>query len=332
MNEMRIPAASKVKEANTPAERLRDQLKHLEALLGKLAPGSDSAEALEILRRFDQAHKLISQFQKTNIDLAAERARLDTLTQQTKRKAGLLLKVIGGAGKLQALRSEHNPPPSHWWWFLDEYVRDRIREQRRKTLRTVGILAAVLAVLVVLYNLLLAPDPETRARYQLEQEAERALINGENATALANVNEALEQGERTADLLILKGVILLESDQSEEAEIAFAEARQSLPDAETFFLTRAQIYLRLGNPELALDNAQSALEENPDSAYGYYIAGTALAGLSRFREAEQSLEKASDLAGEQGNAQLQGMARVQIANLSMMLDAPPTQSVTPESE
>jgi tetratricopeptide (TPR) repeat protein len=332
MDEMRIPAASKFKEANTPAERLREYLKRIEALLGKLATNSNTSEAIEILRRFDQAADLMSRIEEAGMDLAPERTRFQTITEQTRRKAELLIKVIGGADKLRALRQEHNPAPGRWWWFLDEYLQNQRRQQRQWILRTAGIGAVILLLLALLYNMLLAPDPETRARYQLEMEAERALLNEDSVTALAKVNEALDRGVRTPDLLLLKGAIHQEIGDLEKAESAFTEAQQLMQDAEMFYLTRAQIYLRIGNPEPALVDAQRVLEENPDSAYGYYLQGTALIGLDQFAKAEESLEKASELAAEQDNAQLQGMARVQIANLSMMIEAPPTESGTPNSE
>ena len=331
MNEMRIPAASKVKEANTPAESLRQQLKRLESLLGKLTSDTDTTEAIEILRCFDQIDALMSQLEKTDMDLAAERTRLETVQKQTKRKAKLFMKTVGGEEKLQALRVRHKPAPSQWWWFLDEYLQEQRHQRRQQRLRTLGIGAAILAVLVLLYNLLLAPDPETRKRYQLEQEAERAIAQGDATTALAKVNEALDLGQSTADLLILKGVVLQASGKPAEAENAFTEAQMVLEDREAFYLSRARTYLRIGNQESSLSDAQNALERNPDSAYGYYLAGTALIGLNRFAEAEERLEKASELAEAQNNAQLQGMARVQIANISMMIEAPPTQSRTPDS-
>jgi tetratricopeptide (TPR) repeat protein len=332
MNEMRIPVASKVKEANTPAERLRAQLKRLEAMLGKLGSSSDATDALEILTRFDQVNNLVTQLEKSGMDLAPEKTRIETITEQTKRKAGLLVKTLGGTEELHALRKDHSPDPEHWWWFLDKYLKDQQHQKRRRVLRTLGIAVVVLAILGLLYNLFLAPDPETRARYELEQEAERALLDGDVGTALTKVNEALNYGQKTADLLILKGVILEESDTPEQAEGAFAEARKLMEDVETFYLMRAQIYLRTGKSEPALADAQSVLEANPDSAYGYYFKGTALTALNRLAEAEESLEKASELASEQDNPQLQGMARVQIANLSMMINAPSTQTVTPENE
>lgn len=332
MNDLRIPAASKVKEANTPAERLRAQLKRLEALLGKLGPGSDTTEALEVLRRLDRVFDLMSELEETGMDLAPERTRLETIKEQTKRKAESLLKTLGGAGKLPAMRSESNPPPSHWWWFLDEYLQEQQRQRRRRYLRTLGIIALAFAVLALLYNLFLAPDRETRARYQLEQEAEQALFDGDTTEALAKVNEALNSGKKTADLLILHGIILQESGEPERAEDVFTEARQLTGDTETFYLMRAQIYLRTEKPESALVDSRSALEANPDSAYGYYFEGSALMGLNRLAEAEESLEKASELAAEQDNAQLQAMSRVQIANLSMMINAPPTATGTLESD
>jgi len=128
MNEMRIPAASKVKEANTPAESLRQQLKRLESLLGKLTSDTDTTEAIEILRCFDQIDALMAQLEKTDMALAAERTRLETVQKQTKRKAKLFMKTVGGEEKLQALRVRHKPAPSQWWWFLDEYLQEKYLE------------------------------------------------------------------------------------------------------------------------------------------------------------------------------------------------------------
>ncbi|MBN1249423.1 MAG: tetratricopeptide repeat protein, partial [Anaerolineae bacterium] len=321
MPESRVPIASKIREAQTPAERLRQTLTRLEGRLPQIGRG-DPAQAVATLNLLDQADSLIDAIAEQGADLGPERSRFQTVTQQFDRKLGPFLQQLGGAEALAALRATENPPESRPWWFADRRLRERQRTRRRRALITIGATVGVLAILGVLYAIFLAPDEATRERFRSEQDAEQALMEGDLPEALTQAERALSYAPGNPDLLVLKGVVLELLGSTDLAESAFEEARESYADVEAFYVNRAQNYMIAGRTELAVADTSHLIEINPDSAIAYYQRGNANAALGNLAGAIADMEKASELAEAAGQIELQGMARVQLGNLMMMMSAP----------
>ena len=321
MENLKASMVSQIRTAQTPAEELRQLLTRLEGHVGKIGYRQGAAAA-EILGLLDQADALIEQITTTGGDLSAENARLNTITQQFDRKKATFLKEIGGAEALQQLRAARVPEEDHWWWRADVLLAEERRLHRTRLLQRAGLATLVLIVLASLYTLFLAPDEATRERYRHEQDAESALIDANLAAALAEVDLALSYAPDDGELLILKGVVLELQGETAQAQALYDRAQVLLGEAQDFLALRAQSNMLAGRGDLALADAQTIIELDPGSALGYFIAGNANLSLGNTYEAVGNYERASELADAAGQTELQGMIRVQLANVMVMLQAP----------
>ena len=323
MENLRASIASHIRTASTPAEELRIILGELEGRVGKLGFG-DSGEPVELLLALDRANALLEELAERGANLSGERGRFETVGQQFRRKGKRFLRSVGGRRELQALRAAQprTPPAANWWWYIDELLDGEQRTRRSGTLRTIGITVAVLAIISALYIAFLMPDETTRMRYRHEQAAEQALMSDDPAAALISVEEGLTYAPDDEDLLLLRAVALVLLDEAEQAEIAFTEIRELVNDDEKFYSARAQAYMLGNRPELALEDAIRLIEADPTSGLGYFQAGNAYGSMGHFYEAAAAYEKAGELAGLAGEIELEGMARVQLANLMMIMMSP----------
>jgi len=322
---------SRIRTAQTPAEELRQILTRLEGRVGRIGYG-EKAAAAEILDLLDQADALIKQITTTGGDLAAEATRFNTITRQFDKKKAAFLKEVGGAEALRQLRATRVPEEEHWWWYADVRLDEEHRLHRTHVLQRAGIATVVLIILTGLYMLFLAPDEATRERFRHEHNAEQALIDGNPAAALVEADLALSWAPDDDELLILKGIALELQGKTEQAQALYDRAQELLGDTETFLASRAQTYMLAGHSDLALADAQHIIELDPNSALGHFLLGNANASLGNYYEAADNYERASELADATGQTELQGMARVQLANLTMLMQAPDLGTGTKPSE
>lgn len=321
MNNARVPIAAQIKQAKTPAEELRDTLSTLEALIGKLG-FAGTGGARDILQLFDRADELMQALEERGAVLTGERLRFSTLTQTYRRKGHKFLKEIGGVEALKELRQAHPHPADNWWWNIDRILSDERRVRQHRSLRTVGIVVVVLAVIAGFYMAFLRPDADTRARYRYEVQAESALMEDDPTTALENVEQALVYAPGDEDLLVLKAVALMQLERETEAEAILVDLREAFDDEITYRSALADTYMSAGRPESALEEAEAMIALDEGSALGYYHMGRANAMLGNYYQASLDYEKAGELAHADGNAELEGMARVQLANLMMLMMSP----------
>ncbi|MCJ7550609.1 MAG: hypothetical protein MUQ30_13120 [Anaerolineae bacterium] len=321
MEDLRASMVSRMGTAQTPAEELRGILTRLEGQVGQIGC-REKAAAAETLDLLDQAVALIKRITTTGGDIAAENTRFDTITRQFDKKKVTFLKEIGGAEALQQLRASRKPEEDHLWWHADVQLEEERRLHRTHVLQRAGIAAAVLIVLTGLYLLFLAPDEATRERFRHEQDAERALIDGNPAAAIVEADLALAWAPDDIELLILKGIALELQGETEQAQALYDRVQELLGETGTFLALRAQIYMVAGRGDLARADAQRTVELDPSSAEGHFILGNANASLGNYYEAADNYERASELADATGQTELQGMARIQLGNIMMMMQAP----------
>ncbi len=298
----------------TTAEALRETLSQLESALGKLAY-SPREEVIRIPALFDRAHDLLEQLLRAGADVEAEQVRFETASRQLRSRGPLFLRKIGGAAALRAARSTPPPDEHRWWWYLDREVSERRWQQLRRAGWMLLAAVAVFALLAALYVRLLAPDPKLVQMLEYQRQAEQLALSGDYEAALESINLALGLVPDDVESLVLKGVLEVMLGQMDEADAAFAAAEQLCGDRETFLAMRGQTYIHLSELERAMTDAQALLDLNPKSAYGYYLEGQVHQLRREFRAAQDSYELASTLAHQSGDAELEALIRVHLADL-----------------
>jgi tetratricopeptide (TPR) repeat protein len=148
-------------------------------------------------------------------------------------------------------------------------------------------------------------------------------MDGNPAGALSEVEQALAVAPGDANLLTFKGVLQQKLGQNAAAEQTFAAAEAVFGNRETFLLTRGQTYLRMGQGEAALADAQAAITLNPKSAIGYLLFGQANEALENYQEAIAAYQQAGTLADAQNNPQIAAIARMNLATLMQRLPLQP---------
>lgn len=304
----------------TASDRLRDDLERLENLLGTLGRGNVD-ETLTIPALMDDATSLLETLQARGSQLQAEESRMRTIRAKLERNAPKFLSTVS-AERLVAARPP-DAPEEHWWWYADRKVAEQRRAALNQSLRVAGIFVAVLAVLVVIYKLFLAPDPMVVERIDRLNRAEILAEDGDFPAALEQVYLAQTAVPDDAYSLIMEGAYHAVQGESEQAEQAYTAARAQSEDDNEFLVQRAQVYMRLGNGEAALEDLNVVIERDPTSAVAYYLKGSTEQALNMLDEAYNSYQTAVDLAEAADDTQLSGLARVQMAYLTQqMMSAP----------
>lgn len=299
--------------------------KQVELIGRKLGP-----QALDMLPLLDEAHVLLARVQAEGNPAPAEAGRLEAILTRFDRKAVAFLHEIGGRSALQKARAARRPEPAQWWWCLDQRLGARRKASVRRLLIWGAGIAAAIAVLVLVYNRFLAPPPAVVARQAHESAANDAVAAQDWAGALREVEQALTFDPGSSDLLVFKGIVLLQLGQTADAETAFAAAKQSLGSEDVFLTTRGEKYLALGRLDQARADAQGAVQANPQSAAAYLLLGKVDQSLGRNSEALAEYDQASKLADAQGNTLLVALARVQAAYLTQQMGLMPLATPSPD--
>ena len=314
-------------ERVTPADDLRQLLSQSEDRLINL---SHPASVADLYGWLDQIAALLPHIQATGINLRAEEARWQSLQERLATRGSQVLRAWKGGAALRKARQAVDPDESRWWWWIDQLVAQRRRQRlRRAAVMSAAALAIVVLVGVVLQRLF-PVDPAVRAAYRLQLQAETALGAGDLAGGYLALQQAIELTPDNSGLLILHGAVAdLEGDQ-EAAEQSWQRALALLNGAEPAFLTeRGLAFVRLQQPDRAIDDLNAAIALDPSSARAHLVLGSALETDGRLHDALAAYEQASMLAEAANNPELTAMARVQIANLMPRLPAAPVIEAQP---
>lgn len=298
--------------ARTPAEELREALMLLENSLGKLEY-SGRVEALDILSLFDHAFALLTELQAQGAIFPGEQARFETVKATFRRKANKFLRTVGGTPALERGREILAPDAARWWWFVDAWQAEQKRAQLVRTFLLWGIAATVLAALTVLYMVFLRPDTATRAWIHHQNAAELLAVSGDYANALAEVNAALAVKPNAMELHVLKGVLEEGLDHTQEAQKSFSRAQVFAENQETLLLERAQKYLLLRVPDLAMADAENILAKNAKSVYAHLLKAQIYESQDALAEATNAYTVAVELATAANQMKLVAIIRVQQA-------------------
>ena len=145
-------------EARVPADRVRELLSEAETLVGNLR--TIDSQALELLYMIDQIEEGIEALEAAGMDARPERVRLETVKRQLASNKRRFVSTVGSL--LPQARGERQPSEEQWWWFLDQALTEERRQRWRRILISVGVGAAVLLILGLLYEFVLAPPREQR--------------------------------------------------------------------------------------------------------------------------------------------------------------------------
>jgi tetratricopeptide (TPR) repeat protein len=307
-------------------DTLSRQLERLEVLVGKLGMGLKPEEALEIPALFDEVETRLRTLDPESTGAKAVTAQLDMLGATFRKHLSAFLREIGDPERLDAARRQANPPAENWWWQPERLLAEERKTGVKNALRTLGIAAGIILVLVILYQTLLRPDPRVIAAMDARRETEQLImVSADLAGALARVEQGLIEAPGDGELLVLKGCVLtLMGGREQEAATAFEESEKALGSREMMLLQRAQTFSILMQPELARQFAQEAIALNPQSAQGYLILGQALEDIKDLNGAYQAYEQASSLGMENNDPTSTAQARLKMGILlqSMNLFAP----------
>ncbi|MBN2470592.1 MAG: hypothetical protein JXN59_07705 [Anaerolineae bacterium] len=312
----------------TATDRLRQLLIDLENQLGALGRSS-AEEALTLPAMLSEATALLETAKAKGALIQAEEVRLATILAQFERKADTFMRTVGQQ-RLEAARPEPVPEEA-WWWHADQIVADQQRARRNRALRMFGIVALVVILVVVGYRLFLAPDPSVIERLNHINNAELLADENRYEEAIAAIQLAQTAVPDDSFTLLMEGAYHELLGETEAADRLFSQAK-NLTESEVDFLSqRAQVYLRMDEAEIAMEDLDTILERDPESVIAHYLKASAQERLNLLDQAYENYVKAAELADEAGNSQMSGMARVQLAYLTqrMMSGGASEQVLTP---
>ncbi len=295
---------------DTDLERLRKALDECERLATNVK-GSGAGVA-KLLEEMDEVDALTSRLRQEGADIRSELTRLESIQMRLQDRASDVVREAAAAGGMASLRASVRPPRDRWWWYLDDLVR-----RRRKRTIVRAILGVLLAFALIFggYHLLMVvfpPNPVASKVVSLEADASRALEDGNFQAALDDYREASQVDPSDGSLRIWVAVLADRVGDAEESKEATAAARKLLPGA-NFYIRRGYVYLDLGSLDKAAADLERAIELDPSSAMAYYLHGNVMAAQRHVQKAIADYDKAAELAKAQGDARMEGLARIQKA-------------------
>lgn len=267
---------------------------------------ANADQIMDIIVGLDSAQARVNALRAQGARYPAEEVqRIEMVESALRRHMGRVARVLDGAGiSLAAVAAERAQVADGWWWR----IRELEAEHRRRTFRAwairSGILIAVLAIAVVLYNTVFAPDPLVVARSDAIGSAQQALYEGDYEGALAALDAGLakmdelsagrEEPPDTVDLLAYRGVVLQTLGREDEAAADFAAAEAQNPEA--MYIARVMAYLYVENAEAALADALVLVDILPDHPASYMLLGDAYFATDQRLNADQAYATAEEMS------------------------------------
>lgn len=309
-------------QTRTPADHVREALDEAERLVSRLR--GYGPNAMELLHLIDRIAGKLDELEEAGVDVRPERSRLEMLQRQLEHNKARFLAEAGETFRRE--REAVRPDRARWWWFLDETLAQERKRRLQRFLRSAAIVIVALAVAWLLYECFLAPSPEERAAYRRSLTGESYIEDGDLEAAVAEFEAAAALNPAVADYWLWIGAIYQQLGDRDKSDDAFITARPLYDSDFDFLLSRAQVYIRVGNLDAAGFDLEQAIAENPESGAPYYVRHSVALGKGDYVGALDDLEKAAELAGAAGDTRLEGLARAQRAYL---LQSPPMDMSTP---
>ena len=275
---------------STPITELRGDLDRAERTLPQL----DAATVPAYLERLDRVQSLFDQVDGDDADLRAELTRWSDLQAQIDLRAGAIVRTAGGTAKYQALRAQH-PPATGSWWHLDELLAAQRRRQLRRAAITLGVAAAVLAVIVLVYRTWLAPSPAVLLQVGALHDIESAAMVQDWQKADAIARSTLETLPDDPQLLVWAGVLAEQLGDTDRATTYLEHAKALSSDPSGFHLTLAQTRYQANNLDGAVAAAKAAEALAPDDPRVPFLFGSIAEAQGQYKEAILYFERVATL-------------------------------------
>jgi tetratricopeptide (TPR) repeat protein len=310
---------------NSGSKSISALLDDIEAILGKL-DGTSSPLAEKVLRIMDDIHTQIQLDQRDELEEIKIKTQLNFVSKKLRAMAKVIVKTMGGKKALQEKRKTLRISPEQWWWYLDEYL----VLKKKKDLKRIGLIGLILVIvtliMVVVYDQLIAPPPEVRARLEMETSIDNHIELGEYESAMSKIDQALALAPDYYPLWIKKGVLAKVLGNETEEQEAYNTALRYVENMEFFYYERGSIFMQFGLLDDLLVEADNILSINPQSAEAYLYRGMVQEIRGQNSDAFQSFEKAAILAEEQNKTQLAATIRMRMAMIMQSIAIP-----TPEN-
>lgn len=275
-----------------------------------LTNAQTAQDVITFLTNATQAHTLLDALEAQGVDVRAELVRLQNIGEKSIRRAGALMRMAGGAGAYAQLRAQLAPGSKDPWWRWDE-ITAGIQRRRITALAAIVGVCALLGVMGYAFrDILFPPDPVGDAT----NAALRAIGAGDAAKALGAIEAGLVITPANAELQTWRGV-LGEKLGAPNAAQSMSAGRAGYASPLDFLILRADIYLRMNEPDKGMADLDAAIKIAPDDPVAYFLRAGAWEAKSDFQRAMSDIDKASDLAEKSNNPQLTAMIRVRAGQL-----------------
>lgn len=300
----------------SPADKLREQLTELERIVS-LPKDKLGIQARSFLSLVDDVHAELLRLTADGAELSAEQGRFDDVVARMSQRAETFLSAIGET-QLFATRPPHATRDSHPWFFLDEIARDNKARRLKPYFRILGIAVGIVGIVWLAFNTFLKPDPATVEKTSRFETAMELATAQDYPAAINEIDRVLEILPDDVDARVFKAVLLQKTGDAAGAKILLDEANSLAETDIAVPLAAARLWQQLGENRTAITLAEGVLEQYPDSAEAWFIAGQSHAALGETDAAREALSKAAELALAQGNDSLYVIAKTNLTYLSPM--------------
>lgn len=297
-----------------PSDELRDLLNILEDHQPQLKSLNQS-QAINLLRMLDQVDQLFNQLQSTELSLVPEQTRFAVVQAHYKNNVAKILKALGGSAALGKHRPDPAPERARWWWYMHELVAAHQQQMVRRVLAGGVLFFAILGVLYLAFNTILAPSPEAVARLEAENNSIDAYLAGDYGQALAALEQGLAVVPNDAGLLLIRGVVYEALGDDDKSTQSFEAAKARLNDTAIYYLGRGQLYYRTNQFEKAEAEARKAIEVNENLSAGWLLLGQSLEAQGRRFESIPIYQQAGEVALSNGDNEIVVLARLALSRV-----------------